>query len=103
LTVHDETHLNDLVAIAERFGASIPVHLEVDTGMSRGGCALEDAPRLIARIAAHPRLKLAGLFTHFASSEKDVASADQQLSRFDALLEAHRNDIPPSSIIHAAS
>ncbi|HRP63036.1 MAG TPA: alanine racemase [Phycisphaerales bacterium] len=103
LTVHDEGHLNDLIILAERYGAPIPVHLEVDTGMTRGGCAIEDAPRLLRRIALHPRLNLAGLFTHFANAESDVEFTDRQLALFDDLIDRCKADIPTSCLIHAAS
>jgi alanine racemase len=103
LCVHDEQHLNCLIAIAERFGANIPVHLEVDTGMSRGGCALQEAPAILRRIAAHSRLQLAGLFTHFANAEQDQAMTDQQMLAFDELIEQQADYIPASCLIHAAN
>lgn len=103
LTVHDEGHLNDLIVLAERYGAPIPVHLEVDTGMTRGGCAIEDAPRLLRRIGSHPRLNLAGLFTHFANAESDVELTNHQLALFDELIDRCKADIPTSCLIHAAS
>jgi alanine racemase len=103
LTVHDAAHLDHLIALAERFGAAVPVHLEVDTGMTRGGCSLEDAPVLIRRIAAHRRLNLAGLFTHFACAESDAELTDLQLEQFNRLIEENAEHIPHTCIIHAAS
>src|SRR5262245_3097623 len=46
LTVHDLDHLADLMGITERYGVTIPVHVEVDTGMGRGGCAPHQAPAI---------------------------------------------------------
>jgi alanine racemase len=103
LSVHDEDQLSDLIRLAERFGAALPVHLEIDTGMSRGGCSVADGPRLLARIAAHPRLKLAGLFTHFASAEHDVEFTDEQHAQFNRLIEEHANLIPNDCLVHAAN
>ncbi len=103
LSVHDADQLHDLIQMAERFGAAIPVHLEVDTGMSRGGCTIDEAPALLARISSHPRLKLAGLFTHFANAELDLAFTDQQHTLFERLIETHREIIPGDCVIHAAN
>jgi alanine racemase len=103
LAVHDPAHLDELIAIAERYGAAIPVHLEVDTGMTRGGCPYEDAAVVIRRISSHPRLKLAGLFTHFADAEHDVEFTDRQLAMFDRLIEENEQHISKQCVIHAAS
>jgi alanine racemase len=103
LTVHDADQLNDLVRLAEQFGAAIPLHLEVDTGMSRGGCLVADAPRLIERITSHRRLRLAGLFTHFANAEADEAFTNEQHSLFNELIDQHSKIIPQDCLIHAAN
>lgn len=103
LAVHFHEQLENTIHVAEHFGAAIPVHLEVDTGMSRGGCAIEEAPELLRRIKSHPRLRLAGLFTHFADSESDPELTDSQLARFEALLEEQRELIPADCTIHMAS
>ncbi len=103
LTVHDEAHLDDLIAVAERFGAAIPVHLEVDTGMSRGGCDAEGAPALIERIHRHPRLQLAGLYTHFAHAESDLEFTDRQFRQFNEIVDHANEFIPEDCLIHCAS
>ncbi len=103
LTVHDEAHLNDLIAVAERFGAAIPVHLEIDTGMSRGGCDAEDAPGLIERIARHPRLHLAGLYTHFAHAEADLEFTDRQFAQFNEIIDRAGESLTEDCLIHCAS
>lgn len=103
LTVHDEAHLNSLIALAERFGADIPVHLEIDTGMSRGGCPMEEAPAVLRRIAQHRRLKLTGVFTHFASAEADAQMTEAQLTAFDTLLNEQAEHIPDSCLVHVAN
>lgn len=54
----------------------IPVHVEIDTGMSRQGVVVGDVLRdLLRSIAAEPRLRLEGIMTHFASAE--VADSEQ--------------------------
>jgi alanine racemase len=48
---------------------SIPVHLEIDTGMSRQGVRLEALPALLERISASPALRVEGVMTHLHSPE----------------------------------
>jgi len=103
LAVHDADHLDDLVRMAERFGATLPLHLEVDTGMSRGGCPVDSAPEILRRIASHRRLTLAGLYTHFADAESNMEMTDGQLRAFNTLLESCNDLIPSGCLIHAAS
>ena len=65
----------------------LAVHLKVDTGMGRLGCLPEQAPALASRIAASPRLRLAGTMTHFASAEDDPEFTRLQFDRFLAALD----------------
>lgn len=64
------------------------LHLKVDTGMGRLGCAPVEAPALARRIAASPRLRLAGTMTHFASSESDEHLTRAQFTTFREVLDA---------------
>lgn len=66
----------------------MPVHIEVDTGMGRGGLIYSEALQTIRRIAELPHLILRGIFTHFSSSE--VADDDHnriQWERFNRTLD----------------
>lgn len=81
-------------------GARLPVHLKVDTGMGRLGCAPDAAPALACRIARSPRLRLAGTMTHFAASDTDRAFTCEQFARFTAALD--RFDVDPG-IRHASN
>ncbi len=63
-------------------GRDVPVHLKIDTGMGRFGVAPEDAPDLARLIAGSPGVRLAGTWTHFASSESDEAMTRRQLELF---------------------
>jgi len=82
----------------------LPVHLKVDTGMHRVGCAPDDAIVLIEGIEARTELALEGVCTHLAVADKpDDPYNVQQLDRFDALLAAlhARSRVPP--LVHAAN
>jgi len=103
LAVHDESHLRRLMALADRLGCSLKVHLEIDTGMSRGGCLAADAGRLIQMCLAHARLRLHGVFTHFSSSEDRSDVTEQQARIFDEAIEPIRHRLPAPCLIHLAN
>lgn len=72
----------------------IPVHIKIDTGMSRIGFpdtkkTIED----IKEIGRLPGIRLEGLFTHFArADETDKTSVKSQIARFQAFEEACRRE-----------
>ncbi|MGH7778171.1 MAG: alanine racemase, partial [Candidatus Dormibacterales bacterium] len=63
-------------------GWSLPVHLKVDTGMGRFGCAPHEAPEIAALIARSTGLELAGTMTHFASAGTDESFTRAQFGLF---------------------
>jgi alanine racemase len=69
------------------------VHLKIDTGMGRFGCPPEEAPTLARFIHESAGLRLAGTWTHFASSDSDDEMTREQFGRFVAALEAF--DVDP--------
>jgi len=103
LTVHDLRHLEELQRLAVRFATIVPVHLEVDTGMSRGGCLPEEAALVLQRIAASRWVRLAGIFTHFSNPRSDAERTKAQMEAFDALLDRERSCLPAECIVHVAS
>jgi alanine racemase len=83
-------HLDLLSDAARKMGRpphSVPVHLEVDTGMSRQGLLPrpQSLEGFLTALHAGPALYLDGLATHFSAPEsfEDAANAEQ-LARFDA-------------------
>jgi len=103
LTVHDEAHLKHLEALSDHFGLRLPLHMEIDTGLCRGGCAIPEARRVVQRIARHRRLHLAGLYTHFAAAEQDGIATARQNVTFERFIEEHRQFIPDDCMFHAAN
>ncbi len=83
--------LDELENAARAQGAaagSIPVHLEIDTGMSRQGVNLDGLSQLLARFSSGSPLKLDGVMTHlFAADEADGAITQEQLTRLASALE----------------
>jgi alanine racemase len=82
-------------------GKTIPVHLKIDTGMGRTGVWHETAPALCADILGAPHLRLAGVFTHFASPDDDAAFTSEQRRRFLAALGKCSGIDPGALFIHA--
>ncbi len=103
LTVHDEDHLDDLGRIAEQFATIIPLHLEIDSGMTRGGCPPAAATAIAKRISEHRWLRLAGMSTHFARAATDARFTNKQLAVFDAVLKKCGPIIPDDCLVHAAN
>lgn len=81
-------------------GHKVMVHLKIDTGMGRFGCAPAEAPGLARFIHQSPGLDLAGTWTHFASSESDDAMTTAQFTRFMETMAAF--DVDPG-IRHACN
>lgn len=76
--------LDELESAAQAAGlgpASVPVHLEIDTGMSRQGADLNHLMPLLARFTPTSPLRLDGVMTHlFAADEADGTATHEQLS-----------------------
>jgi alanine racemase len=80
------------------------VHLKVDTGMHRVGCAPDDAVALARQVAARDELALAGVCTHLAvADEPEDAYTRGQLDRFDAVLAALDDAHLRPALVHAAN
>jgi alanine racemase len=88
-------------AIAAGSSEPIGVHLKIDTGMHRVGCAPDDAVGLAAHIDAdRPQLVLAGTCTHFAvADEPDNPYTAQQLETFTRILR----ELPAPGLVHACN
>jgi alanine racemase len=54
---------------ARRAGIRAPLHVEVDTGMGRGGTIQAEACQAIREITSLPNVSVEGIFTHFSESE----------------------------------
>ncbi len=85
-TVSTGEEVARFAAVGQQAGKPITVHLKIDTGMGRLGVWHTEAPALCARILATPHLRLAGVFTHFASPDDDPAFTAEQRRRFLAAL-----------------
>ncbi len=103
LSIHDKDNFSAVCDIADRLGIAVPVHLAVDTGMSRGGALPGEAGALLKGIRAHRRLRLAGVYTHLASADCSTAQTTEQHGVFREWLCAHDELIPGETIVHEAN
>ncbi len=79
------------------------IHLNIETGMGRCGIEPATALQLMEQIESCPNLKLAGVFTHFATAdEDDLSYAYEQQRHFDRFLEENRLR-ERGILIHAAN
>jgi len=86
--------------VAQNLNKTAAVHVKVDTGLNRFGASIEDATHLLHFISGLARVKLGGLYTHFASAdEPDRKTTETQLQRF---LKVAAN-LPKPGLLHAAN
>ena len=74
------------VAAWRALAGAKPFHVQIDTGMNRGGIWWEAFAAEAAAFAHSPGLE--GVFTHFHSAESDPASVQEQWGRFQGALAA---------------
>jgi alanine racemase len=90
--------LERLVAAAGAAGAAggprLDVHLELETGLGRGGAMPDAAGRAAARLRGARGIRLAGCWSHLTAAD-DAATARDQDERFEGLLEAIGIDVSP--------
>jgi len=86
LTVCSAEVVSDVARIAVSCGRRAAVQVMIDTGMTREGAAAEQTAAVLAAVEAQPALRLAGLYTHFASADVPGDTvAHSQMASFHAL------------------
>ncbi|MEX0744222.1 MAG: alanine racemase [Phycisphaeraceae bacterium] len=82
VTVHDPAQVDEVNQVGRSFGTRLPVHLHLDTGMSRSGLNAEQFAAALADVLDASHLRLAGLYTHLATADDDADFAADQLRQF---------------------
>jgi alanine racemase len=89
---------------ARALGLVIPVHIKVDTGMSRYGLMPVEVVDFLRSLDNLPGLQVEGLFTHFATADwADQTFALQQLAVFEEVIAAAQLAGYQIPLIHAAN
>lgn len=99
VAVADTEGIRAVAASASAQDEEVEVHLKVDTGMRRIGCAPEHAPALAELIDATDGVRLGGVFSHLPISDspsgEEFTSAQITLfARTSAAIEAVRGPVP---------
>ena len=92
-------------ALAAAGGPARSVHLKVDTGMHRMGALPGELGAMVEALReAGPRLRLEGVWTHFAvADEPDDPFTAEQLRRFDAAIAQLGASGVSADVVHAAN
>jgi len=87
-SVSDLGFARELQKRYKRAGIKSPIHIEVDTGMGRGGITHHEAFNIIEQILEFPNITIEGIFSHLSLSEvEDDDYNRMQWNLFRELLE----------------
>jgi alanine racemase len=90
--VSSYTGLAELQRIVRKLDCPFPLHLKIDTGMSRYGFRWSELDHIFAKLRETPTLVVDGMMSHFAmSDELDKTFARLQLSRFNEAVTKAKN------------
>lgn len=88
--VWERAQLEDVEVAAWTAGVgpqSFPVHVEIDSGMSRQGVRMDGLPALLAHFAPDSPLRLEGIMTHlYAADETNRVATHAQLGKLQEAL-----------------
>ena len=86
-TVYTGEGLAAAAAAAKSSKSTITVHVKVDTGMHRVGCAPDEVVAFAVALADKPGLEFEGVWSHCAvADEPDNPFTDKQIAVFDRVL-----------------
>ena len=95
----EEVHRFERAAI--KANRTLKVHLKIDTGMGRAGVWHEESAAVYSAICHATRLRLAGIYTHYSSSDDDPAFTAEQRRRFRDAIAGFPHLDPRELLIHA--
>ena len=103
-SVYEPTLCNALSHAAQMKGTSVKVHLDVDTGMNRGGIWYSEGVDFVKWLASLEAIEIEGIFTHFATAdEADKSHVRIQLERFRSMLSTLSKISLRPPFVHAAN
>ncbi|GAP95575.1 alanine racemase [Leptolyngbya sp. NIES-2104] len=73
---------------------TLPIHLKLDTGMSRLGTSWENAVEFVQLVKGLPNLSIASIYSHLATAEDlDSTIRNQQQQRYETAIRACGYDL----------
>lgn len=103
LSIHDIDQLQTVNQIAQTFGIKMPVHLYLDTGMSRSGLNAEQFTQVMHDLPKVRHVRIAGVYTHLATADEKPDFAYEQLEQFQNTLAQQADQLPDDCLIHIAN
>lgn len=90
--------------LAQINAGDLPVHIKLDTGMSRLGPRWEQAVEFVQLVHSLPYLRIASIYSHLATAESlDQTVLRQQQARFEAAIAAIKATGIPLPPLHLAN
>jgi alanine racemase len=87
-----------------RVSPPLPIHIEIDTGMSRLGSSVADYWQLLRAVEQSPYVCCKGVMSHFASADKpECASNIEQKQTIQNLFRETRAQFPSLTCFHTSN
>jgi len=103
-TLVDSYQVRSIAKLIPQNKTQLKVHLKIDTGMGRIGINPTKVQEYIKLLLKNPKLKLQGIFTHFATADgKNKAIVKQQLDKLQQVTDKFRQAGFDTFITHAAN
>jgi alanine racemase len=92
-----------IAAVAKKMGKVASVHLKIDTGMERTGVHWYNAERFIEKSYELESIRIKGIFSHLAKAESDADCTNDQVSRFESVLNTLEKKKTLPALVHLAN
>jgi alanine racemase len=103
-TVSDMKFAQALAFSGSRMTGNVKVHVEIDTGMTRGGVNEDEAVEFVKTVHGLPGLTVEGLYTHFPSTYGEEADFTvSQIRTFQGVVDALRGQDIEIPLLHTAN
>lgn len=103
ISIHDQDQLETVNQIGRTFGIKMPIHLYLDTGMSRSGLNGEQFVQVVQNIDKLPHVRVAGVYTHLATADDNPDFAYEQLEQFEVAVQHQAEYLPADCVMHIAN
>lgn len=103
ISIHDLDQLDTVNQIGRTFGMKVPIHLYLDTGMSRSGLNAEQFAQVVQNLDKTPHLRIAGAYTHLATADDHPDFAYEQLEQFEETVALQAEYLPDDCVLHIAN
>lgn len=103
LSIHDPGQLETVNQIGRTFGIKMPIHLYLDTGMSRSGLNGEQFAQVVQNLAKTPHVRVAGVYSHLATADDNPDFAYEQLEQLETAVAQQAEHLPGNCVMHIAN